>query len=126
MGGEILTRLGDDIKKALAQMEGFIKNAEKRNIRPPSIIKREGTKIPNVSFFGMKPYYDEYGKNVIYSYDKTSMIIMPLGKYTHEEIVREDSINKSIKRKHINYLGIKKYDFIYLTVRNPSGIPCYV
>ena len=114
-----MTRLDDDVQEALAQMKGFMKNAKKRKMGLGKLIRHDGTKIPNVSFFGMKPYYDEYGKNVIYYYDKTSLFVIPLGKYTHQEI-RDSSleITKPIKKQHMNYLGIKRCNFVYL-VKGP-------
>ena len=84
-----MTRLDDDVQEALAQMKGFMKNAKKRKIGLATLIRQEGTKIPNVSVFRMKPYYDEYGKNVIYWYDKTSLFVIPLGKYTNQEIMEK-------------------------------------
>ena len=115
-----MTRLDDDVQEALAQMKGFMKNAKKRKIGLATLIRQEGTKIPNVSVFRMKPYYDEYGKNVIYWYDKTSLFVIPLGKYTNQEIMDSSlAITKSIKRQNRKYYGIKKYNFVYL-IKGPN------
>ena len=63
----------------------------------------------------MKPYYDEYGKNVIYWYDNNTNIVMLLGKYSHQEIMNSSSDTiQEIKKNHITYLGIKKYNYVYL------------
>ena len=112
-----MTRLDDDVQEAISKMKGFMKMAQRKKMRPTKIIKEEGIKIPNVSNFKMKPFYDEYGKNVIYCYDKNSNYVMLLGKYSHQEIM--DSYLNNIKKRHLDYMGIKKYNFVYLI----GGIP---
>tara|TARA_S200002703_G_C3802656_1_gene248193 strand:- start:5818 stop:6303 length:486 start_codon:yes stop_codon:yes gene_type:complete len=112
--------LDDDVKEAISKMNGFMKMAQKKKIGPIRIITEEGIKIPNVSVFQMKPFYDEYGKNVIYYYDYNSKYVMFLGTYSHQEIMDSSlAITKSIKRNHINYMGIKKNNFVYL-IRGPK------
>ena len=119
-----MTRLDDDVQEAISKMKGFTKMAKKRKMRPIRIIREEGIKIPDVSVFRMKPYYDKYGKNVIYWYDKSSKPVMFLGKYSHQEIMDSSlEITKSIKRQHINYMGIKRYNFVYLTRGQHSRDP---
>ena len=119
-----MSRLDDDVQKAIAKMKGFIKMVQKRKMSYIGIIKKEGTKIPNVSYFQIKPYYDEYGKNVIYWYDKNSNYIMLLGKYSHQEIMDSSlEITKLIKQQHIHYMGIKRYNFVYLTILPHSNKP---
>jgi hypothetical protein len=107
-----MARLDDDAQEAISKMKEFMKMAQKKKMRPIKIIKEEGIKIPNVSNFKMKPFYDEYGKNVIYWYDKNSNYVMLLGKYSHQEIM--DSYLNNIKKRHLDYMGIKKYNFFYL------------
>ena len=112
--------LDDDVKEAISKMKEFMKMAQKKNnFLPERIIAEEGIKIPNVSNFQMKPCYDEYGKNVIYYYNKNSNFIMILGNYSHQEIM--NSSFNYLKKRHLNYLGIKKYNFFYIVGQPNQG-----